>query len=133
MSLEITHKEVSFGIGDKVKVSRRIKEGGKERVQIFEGTVLAINNRGVNKSFLVRRIGAQKVGIEMIFPLESPFLEKIEVVKKGTSGVKHAKIYYVRKKSAREIEKIYSRQTKKELAKEKGHAQNKSSKSRKSR
>ena len=109
MALIAKHKEVSFGVGDEVKVHLDVKEGEKSRKQVFEGMVIGIKGRDAGKSFTVRKIGAQKVGIEMIFPINTPSIEKIEVVRKGTEGVQHAKLYYVRSKSTREIEKIYSR------------------------
>ena len=114
MSLKNTHKEVEFGIGDKVKVSLKIKEAEKERTQVFEGIVIAFKNQGQGKSFTVRKIGVQGIGIERIFPLASPFLEKIEVVKKGTRGVRRSKLYYIRKKSPSQIEEIYSRTSRRE-------------------
>jgi large subunit ribosomal protein L19 len=109
MALTATHNSVPFGIGDLVKVSQRIKEGEKSRVQIFEGQILAIKNREENKSITVRRIGANLIGVERIFPLMSPTIEKIEVVKAGTSGARHAKLYYTRDKSKREVDTIYAR------------------------
>lgn len=109
MAITANHKGVEFGVGDKVSVTQKIKEGEKERLQNFEGIVIGIKGRDVNKSFTVRRIGVQQIGIERIFPLFSPSLEKIEVTRKGSSGIRHAKLYYIRKKSKREIEKIYSR------------------------
>src|SRR5258707_15454472 len=71
--------------------------------------VIKIKGRESGKSFTVRRIGAQKVGMEMIFPISASTVDKIEVVRKGTEGVRRAKLYYIRGKSSREIEKIYSR------------------------
>lgn len=109
MALKIVHKETEFAVGDKVKVSQRIKEGDKERTQVFEGIVLAIKGREGNKMFTVRKMGAGAIGVERIFPIFSPTIEKITVVKKGQAGAKRAKLYYIRKKPAREIEKIYSR------------------------
>jgi large subunit ribosomal protein L19 len=109
MALIAKHKEVSFGVGDEVKVSLKVKEGEKTRSQIFQGMVIGIKGRDTGKSFTVRKIGAAKIGVEMIFPLNTPSLEKVEVVRNGTEGVTHAKLYYVREKSTREIEKIYSR------------------------
>jgi len=83
-----------FGAGYTVKVHQRIKEGGKERVQIFEGLVLARKGgTGVNATFTVRKI-ASGVGVERIFPLHSPNIVKLEVVRAG--NVRQAKIYYVR-------------------------------------
>lgn len=109
MALTATLKDVEFGVGDKIKLSQKIKEGDKERTQIFEGLVISIRGRGVNKSFTLRKIGAGGIGVERIFPLASPTLEKVSIVKKGGAGVKRAKLYYVRGKAPREIEKIYSR------------------------
>jgi large subunit ribosomal protein L19 len=114
MALKSIHNQTSFGVGDVVRVHQRITESGKKtRVQIFEGTVIKIKGRDMGKSFTVRRIGSQKVGIEQIFPLHSPNIEKIEVVRVGMPGVKQAKLYYIRKKSKREIDTIYSRAAKK--------------------
>lgn len=101
--------QTSFGVGDLIRVSQRIKEGEKSRVQIFEGMVIAIKNREENKSFTVRRIGANLIGIERIFPVNSPTIEKIEVVKHGTSGSRHAKLYFTRDKSKRDVDQIYAR------------------------
>jgi large subunit ribosomal protein L19 len=120
MSLKINHKGIEFGIGDKVKVYQRIKEGEKGRTQIFEGMVIAIKNSGDNRSFTVRRIGTQQIGIERIFPLFSPFLEKVEIVKKGVPGVRRAKLYYTREKSPKVIEGIYSRAERRISAKTQG-------------
>jgi len=122
MALFATHKtkkgeETKFGVGDVVKVYQKVKEGEKTRVQIFEGVVMGIRGREDNKSFTVRRIGAQKIGIERIFPLLTPVVEKIEVVKKGTRGVRRAKLFYTREKSRKERELIYSRSTRRENAK----------------
>lgn len=110
-------KETEFGVGDRVRISQKIQEAGKERLQAFEGIVIRIKGREKNKSFTVRRIGVQQVGIERIFPLASPFIENIEVVKRGMRGVRRAKLYYIREKHRREIEKIYSRSKIREQAK----------------
>jgi len=109
MSLTAKFQDSQFAVGDKIRVSQKIHEGGKQRTQLFEGLVIAIKNRGENKTFTVRKIGEARIGIERIFPLASPTIEKIVVIKKGFGGVNRAKLYYVRAKSSREIEKIYSR------------------------
>lgn len=119
MSLIIKHKDQEFGVGDRIKVFQKIKEGEKTRVAFFEGMVLAIKGRGDRKMFTVRRIGEAGIGIEKIFPISLPTIEKIEVIKKGTRGVKQAKLYYTREKSTKEIDKIYSRAKRKEQAKKK--------------
>ena len=107
MALKAKHKNNQFGVGDLIRVSQRIKEGKKERLQAFEGMVIGIKGRGNQKTFTVRRIGAQQIGIEKIYPLNLPTIEKIEVVKRGTSGIRRAKLYYTRDKSKKEIDRIY--------------------------
>ncbi len=87
MSLRIKHNEVEFGVGDRIKVFQKIKEGEKTRVAFFEGMVLSISGTGDRKMFTVRRIGEAAIGIERIFPISLPTIEKIEVIKKGTRGV----------------------------------------------
>jgi large subunit ribosomal protein L19 len=82
-----------FGIGDTVKVHVLIKEGDKERIQIFHGNVIARKGRGMGKSFTVRKVSFG-VGVERIFPLHSPSVKKVEVVRKGK--VRRAKLYYLR-------------------------------------
>ncbi len=118
MALRITHKEIEFGIGDRVRVSQKIKEGEKFRVAVFEGMVIKIRGVGGRKMFTLRRVGEAAIGIERIFPIDLPTIEKIEVVKKGTMGVNRAKLYYTREKSTKEIDKIYSRAKRREMAKE---------------
>src|SRR5258708_1241320 len=109
MAITASLKETNFGVGDVVRVNLKVKEGEKTRTQIFEGMVIKIKGRDSGKSFTVRRIGAQKIGMEMIFPISASTVDKIEVVRKGTEGVRRAKLYYITGKSSREIEKIYSR------------------------
>jgi large subunit ribosomal protein L19 len=109
MALKIKHKEVEFGVGDRVRVVQKIKEGDKSREAIFEGMVIGIKGRGVEKTFMVRRVGEANIGIERIFPIELPTIDKIVVVKKGTEGVKRAKLYYTRQKAPTEIEMIFKK------------------------
>lgn len=87
-----------FEVGDTVKVHIKIKEGTRERVQIFEGFVLKKQNGGLNKTFTVRRI-ASGVGVEKTFPIHSPRIDKIEVVRKG--DVRRAKLNYMRKRTGK--------------------------------
>lgn len=82
-----------FGIGDTVKVSVNIREGQRERIQMFEGTVIAKRGSGVAETFTVRRV-AYGVGVERVFPLHSPNVRKVEVVRRGK--VRRAKLYYLR-------------------------------------
>ncbi len=93
-------------IGDTVKVHVRIKEGTRERIQVFEGTIISKKHGGITETFTVRRI-SYGVGVERTFPVNSPKLAKIEVVRKGK--VRRAKLYYLRDrvgKATRVKEKI---------------------------
>ena len=85
----------NFGPGDTVKVHLRVKEGKRERIQIFEGLVIKRQNSGVRETFTVRKI-AFGVGVEKTFPVHSPVIEKIEVTRRGK--VRRAKINYIRKR-----------------------------------
>ncbi|MDR0854449.1 MAG: 50S ribosomal protein L19 [Clostridiales Family XIII bacterium] len=87
-----------FGVGDTLKVHIKIKEGARERIQIFEGFVLKIQNGGVSRTFTVRRI-ASGVGVEKTFPINSPKIDKIEVVKHG--DVRRAKLNYMRQRTGK--------------------------------
>ena len=110
MALNATINGSTFSVGDIVKVDQKIEEGDKSRNQIFEGLVIGIRGRGESKSFTVRRIGAQNIGIERIFQLISPTINGIEVVRKGKRGIRRAKLYYTRElKSKKGLEEIYTR------------------------
>lgn len=80
-------------IGSTVKVHVRIKEGEKERIQVYEGTVIAKNNSGISETVTVRRV-SYGVGVERVFPVHSPSVAKIELVRRGK--VRRAKLYYLR-------------------------------------
>ena len=82
-----------FQIGDTVKVAVKIREGSRERIQMFEGTVIAIKGSGISKTFTVRRL-SYGVGIERVFPLHSPNVESVQVIRSGK--VRRAKLYYLR-------------------------------------
>ena len=83
----------AFAVGDTVKVHVRIKEGDKSRIQVFEGTVIAKKHGGISETFTVRRV-AHGCGIERVFPLHSPVVDRVEVIRKGK--VRRAKLYYLR-------------------------------------
>ncbi len=84
----------TFRAGDTVRVAVRIKEGSKERVQNFEGLCIAIRGQGTGRTFMVRKMGANSVGVERIFPLYSDSIETIEVLRRGR--IRRAKLFYLR-------------------------------------
>jgi large subunit ribosomal protein L19 len=90
--------ELNFEIGDTVKVHYKIVESGKERIQVYEGIVISIANKSHSKTFTVRRI-SYDIGVERIFPLHSPRIAKIELVRKGS--VRRAKLFYLREKKGK--------------------------------
>ena len=92
------HKKANVAnvaIGDTVKVHLKVKEGNRERIQIFEGTVIAKKHGGIEETFTVRRI-SYGIGVEKVFPVHAPSIEKVEVVRHGK--VRRAKLYYLRKR-----------------------------------
>jgi large subunit ribosomal protein L19 len=83
-----------FNVGDSISVIQRIQEGDKERLQTFQGDVIAFRNNGVSSMFTVRKLGAHGVAVERIFPYYSPLIKTIEVNRRG--AVRRAKLYYMR-------------------------------------
>ena len=94
---------VPFKVGDAVKVHTRIKEGDRERIQVFAGLVINKQNRGVQQTFTVRRISYGE-GVERVFPTNSPFIQKIEVERAG--NVHRAKLYYLRDRIGKTATKV---------------------------
>lgn len=88
-----------FNVGDSVRVSVKIKEGGKERIQMYAGVVIARDGGGANETFTVRRISYGE-GVERVFPIHSPFVTKIEVERR--SLVRRAKLYYLRDRTSKQ-------------------------------
>ena len=83
----------SFNIGDTIRVHNKIKEGTRERIQMFEGTVIARRGSGISETFTVRRV-SYGCGVEKTFPLHSPHVEKVDIIRRGK--VRRAKLYYLR-------------------------------------
>ncbi|HEN20390.1 MAG: 50S ribosomal protein L19 [Deltaproteobacteria bacterium] len=97
----------NFRVGDTLKVHARIKEGDKERIQVFQGAVIRKRNGASGATFTVRKV-SYGIGVERIFPLHSPFIDRIEIITRGK--VRRARLYYLRKlkgKAARIKEKRY--------------------------
>ncbi len=84
---------VNFNVGDTVQVYAKVKEGNRERIQVFEGTVLKRQNGGARETFTVRKT-SNGIGVEKTWPLHSPSIDKIEVIRRGK--VRHAKLFYLR-------------------------------------
>jgi len=104
----------AFNIGDTIAISLHIKEAGKERLQVFEGDIIAMKKNGIASTFTVRKIGANTVAVERIFPFYSPLIESIRLVRRGK--VRRAKLFYIRDRvgrSARIKEKVVSKQKEK--------------------
>ena len=98
-----------FGPGDTVRVHVKVREGEKERIQVFEGVVLGRKGGGVRESFTVRKV-SYSIGVERVFPVHSPGIARIEVIRRGR--VRRAKLYYLRalKGKAARLEEEYNRQ-----------------------
>lgn len=99
LNYDVVSRPVDFSVGDTVKVHYKIKEGAKERIQIYEGLVIAIQNQGAGKTFTVRRVSFD-VGVERIFPLYAPTVDKVEKIR--SSKVRRSKLYYLRDKSGKD-------------------------------
>ena len=112
---QLKNKIPSLKVGDTVKVHQRIKEGNRERIQVFEGIIIKKQGGGVNATFTVRRV-AYGVGVEKTFLVHSPMMEKVELVRVGKA--RRAKLYYLRDrvgKSAKTKESIGARIENKEI------------------
>jgi large subunit ribosomal protein L19 len=91
-------------VGDLVKLHLKVVEGDKERTQVFEGMIIGIRGRQENMTFRIRKVAAGNIGVERIFPVQTPWITKVELKKPG--NVRRAKLYYVREKSARQVAQI---------------------------
>lgn len=96
--------ETTFSVGDTIVVSQKIVEEGKTRIQNFEGIVIAIKGSGEGKTFTVRKIATGGIGVERIWPLNSPWIEKIEVKRRGKP--RRAKLYYLRQRTGKKAIKV---------------------------
>lgn len=94
-----------FRAGDVVKVFRKIIEGGKERIQVFEGMIIAVKGKQSSSTTITVRKVSNGVGVELVLPIQSPIIEKIEVVKRAK--VRRSKLYFVRERSAKSLKMKY--------------------------
>lgn len=104
MAQYFDYNGTSINSGDTVRVHQEIAEGSKKRIQIFEGIVIAIKNSLTGKSFTVRKIGANSIGVEKIFPVALPSIKNIEVKRQG--AVRRSKLYYLREKIGKAASRI---------------------------
>ncbi len=93
-----TQKDINFSVGDLVKVNIKIVEGKRERIQTFEGYVISFKGNGITRTFKVRKI-SYGVGVEKTFPIYSPSIDSIDLVRKGR--IRRAKLYYMRQRSGK--------------------------------
>jgi large subunit ribosomal protein L19 len=96
--------KIEFSVGDTIQVAQAIKDGDKTRIQAFQGIVIAIRGTGAGKNFIVRKIATGAVGVEKIFPIDTPTITGIEIIKKGK--VRRAKLYYLRNRLGKKATKI---------------------------
>lgn len=104
MAKYIDYKGKQFSVGDTVKVHFNVKDGEKNRIQIFEGIIIAVANRLNGKVFTVRKIGMGNIGVEKITPINSPVIADIEMVSRG--DVRRAKLYYLRSRTGKSASKV---------------------------
>ncbi|HCU55157.1 50S ribosomal protein L19 [Candidatus Shapirobacteria bacterium RIFOXYD1_FULL_38_32] len=104
MALTFTHKDLSFSVGDSIKVNYKIKEkGDKERIQAFDGVVLSIKGKGDKGTFVVMKNASDSVKVERIFPINSPWIESIKKMRGPKKKIRRAKLYFLRKPKARTV------------------------------
>ena len=114
MAQSFIYNDIELSIGDTVRVHQEIKEGDKTRIQIFEGILIAIKNRDAGKSFTVRKIATNSIGVEKIFPVMLPTIKKIELKRQGS--VRRAKLYYLRDRIGKAATRIKEKTTLREAA-----------------
>lgn len=98
--------KVDFFVGDTVKILYKIvEEGKKERVQPYQGLIIGIRGSGENKSFIVRKTSIDNIGVERTFPLNSPWITDLKIIRGSLRTIKRAKLYYLRKQGAKKSRK----------------------------
>ena len=104
MANHIKYNEKTFSVGDTIQVFQKIKEAGKSRTQLFEGILIAVKGHEMGKSICVRKIAAAAVGVERIWPINSPMIKNIKLKKRGK--VRRAKLYYMRSRKGKLATKV---------------------------
>lgn len=103
MALKFTHNNLEFSVGDTVKVNYKIKEKDKERIQAFDGIILAIQGLAENKNFIVQKNASDGIRVERIFPVNSPLIESIKKLRTPKTKIRRSKLYFLRNPKARTI------------------------------
>lgn len=109
MAQYLDYKGLEISTGDTVRIHQEIVDGDKKRIQIFEGIVIAIKNRNEGKSLTVRKLGANSIGVEKIFPTMLPSIKNIEVKRKG--AVRRSKLYFLRDKVGKAATRVKEKST----------------------
>lgn len=104
MANTVTIKGQKINVGDRIAVHQKIVEEGKTRIQVFDGLVIGIKGREPGKTFIVRKIASQSVGVERIYPVNSPNIDRVEVKSQGT--VRRGKLYYLRGRVGRKAIRV---------------------------
>jgi len=103
MAIKFTHNNLEFFVGDTIKVNYKIKEKEKERIQAFEGILIALQGEGDNKNMVVKKEASDGITVERIFPINSPLIESIKKLRSPKTKIRRAKLYYLRDPKARKI------------------------------
>lgn len=103
MALKITYKDQELSVGDSVRVNYKIKEKDKERLQAFDGIILAITGRGENKNVTVQKHASDAINVERIFPINSPWIDSIKRLRGPKVKIRRSKLYYLRNPKAKTI------------------------------
>lgn len=127
MALNFQLQDQTYNVGDTVRVHQRITEDDKTRIQVFEGLIIAIKGRQENRSFTVRKIGANNIGVERIIPVLSPIIDKIEIKSRGK--VRRSKLYYLRDRVGRRALRVKEDKTAQHASPTNGQASSPRSKS----
>ena len=103
MAIKFILNDIEYKIGDSIKVNYKIKEKDKERIQAFDGIILAIQGLGNNQNFIVQKQATDGVVVERIFPINSPFIESIKKLRSAKRKIRRSKLYFLRDPKARTI------------------------------
>lgn len=109
MAKSFTYQDQRISVGDTIDVHQQVAEGEDKRIQVFSGIVISIKNRGRNRSFTVRKIADQNVGVEKIFPVYLPSIKKIELKREG--DVRRNKLYYLRDRTGKKATRVKEKET----------------------